>query len=152
MTCGTLKDTKESLEFLSNPPKDIPKLYATAGIHPTQASQAIPHLEDTFKELESLAKSDKILAIGECGLDYDRLHFSNAQDQLLVFKRHFELAHRTQKPLFLHNRNSDQDMLALLREHRHLFTKGVIHSFDSSLETAQAFIHDLDLFIGINGW
>ena len=127
-------------------------LFTTAGIHPTQASKFIETLDETFLQLEKLANNDQVVAIGECGLDYDRLHFSDAIQQKQVFIRHFELANRTKKPLFLHNRNSCSDLISILREHRHLFGKGVVHSFDSSLTTAQTLMNELDLFIGINGW
>merc|ERR1711862_875477 len=60
------------------------------------------------------------------------------------------MGEETKLPLFIHNRNTGQDLLELLKVNRHRFTRGVVHSFDDTLELANAFI-ELDLFIGING-
>jgi TatD DNase family protein len=90
------------------------------------------------------------VAIGECGLDYDRLHFSSKESQLKAFAPHFELAESTGLPMYLHNRNTGNDFLSIVRNNRGKFSTGVVHSFTGTLEE----LHDLlalDLFIGVNG-
>jgi TatD DNase family protein len=52
---------------------------------------------------------DKIIAIGECGLDYDRLNYSSKEDQLNFYLPHFDLAEKTKLPMYLHSRNTDDD-------------------------------------------
>lgn len=54
----------------------------------------------------------RVGAIGECGLDYDRLFFSNKEDQLAVFPVHFDLAEKFQLPMYLHSRNCEEDFLS----------------------------------------
>ena len=54
-------------------------------------------------------KEGKVVAIGECGLDYDRLQFCDADQQQEGFRLHFDLVQKTKLPMFLHNRNSTED-------------------------------------------
>jgi len=52
---------------------------------------------------------DKIIAIGECGLDYDRFNYSSKEDQLKFYAPHFDLAEKTKLPMYLHSRNTGDD-------------------------------------------
>lgn len=126
------------------------KSFSTAGIHPTHSTEL-----DTLKSIRELiindrAKEKRILAIGECGLDYDRLHFASKEIQIENFINHFKLTEEFQLPMFLHLRNADADFLEIIKQNRSRFTTGVVHSFDSNLETLRQLIN-LDLYIGING-
>ena len=129
--------------------------YSTAGIHPTHAKE----YKRDFEGIRSLLTENKtvpfenqriIVAIGECGLDYDRLHFAEKEEQLLCFERHFDLAFEFQLPMFLHLRAADDDFLEMVAKNRSKFSRGVVHSFDGPLHTMKSLV-DLDLFIGING-
>jgi TatD DNase family protein len=103
-----------------------------------------------------------VVAVGECGLDYDRLHFSDKASQLAHFAKHFELVERVADmtahwaggpvhlPLFLHDRNTVGDFLSIVRTHRHRFRHGVVHSFTGSISEVKELLA-LDLHIGING-
>ena len=91
---------------------------------------------------------NKIVAIGECGLDYERLQFCPKEIQLKYLPQHFHLAELFQLPLFLHCRASHEDLITILKNYSNL--SGVVHSFDGSLEHAQEFIKH-GFFIGING-
>ena len=98
------------------------------------------------------ANKEKIVAIGECGLDYDRLNFCPAETQKKYFEAQLDLSQATKLPLFLHCRAAANDLLEILKANQDkLEAKGVVHSFDGSLEQAQEFIN-LGFFIGINGW
>jgi TatD DNase family protein len=91
-----------------------------------------------------------VVAIGECGLDYDRLQFCPRDVQLRHFVPHFTLAHEFGLPLFLHCRNAASDFVRIVREHRTKFVHAVVHSFDGTLSELQDML-DLGLHIGING-
>jgi TatD DNase family protein len=57
---------------------------------------------------------DKIIAIGECGLDYDRFHYSPKDVQLKYYEPHFALAEKTGLPMYLHSRNTEDDFYSIL--------------------------------------
>ena len=92
----------------------------------------------------------KLVAIGECGLDYDRFHYSSKEQQLAAFPAHFDLAESTGLPLYLHSRNTGGDFNRILRQNRDRFTAGVVHSFTGEQEEMQELL-DMGLYIGVNG-
>ncbi|ORX58212.1 Mg-dependent DNase [Hesseltinella vesiculosa] len=129
-------------------------LYSTVGCHPTRCREFDHYPEGPEAYLQALRTLIKdnlsVVAIGECGLDYDRLHFCDKETQLKYFKVQFDLAKESGLPMFLHNRNTNGDFYAMIQEHRTFFTHGVVHSFTGSLEEMQQLIN-LNLYIGING-
>ncbi|KAJ2812780.1 hypothetical protein H4S07_001160 [Coemansia furcata] len=151
VTGGNLEESRHAIEMC----RQHANLYATVGCHPTRTSEVRNHPGGAaayFAALQTLISEnrDKVVAIGECGLDYDRLHFSDKDTQLEHFVRHFELAQATGLPLFLHDRNTQGDFARLMKENRQKFTEGVVHSFTGSVDEAKELL-DLGLFIGING-
>jgi TatD DNase family protein len=124
------------------------RLFATAGVHPHHATEVT---EQVIAELESLAQSPQVVAIGECGLDYFR-DFSPRDVQREAFHRQLELASRLGKPVFLHQRDAHEDFLAILREHRASLSRGgVAHCFTGTGAQLEAYLAE-DLAIGITGW
>jgi TatD DNase family protein len=121
------------------------RIWATVGAHPHGAK----HVDaSTLEALERLAQHDVVVAIGEIGLDYYR-DLSPRDVQRRAFREQLDLAHRLDLPICLHNRESTDDLLAILRdvgaEHR-----GVVHSFLGDAELVQDFL-DLGLHLGIGG-
>lgn len=104
----------------------FPGVYATAGIHPHAASTAS---EDGFARIRTLLEHPRVVAVGETGLDY-HYDFSPREVQRDNFARHLEISRQTGKPVIVHNRESDDDLRALLREAGQ-GTIGVLHSFSS---------------------
>ncbi|KAJ1870760.1 hypothetical protein LPJ55_004421 [Coemansia sp. RSA 990] len=152
VTGGNLKESAEAIRLSREYPG---QLFATVGCHPTRTSEVDRHSNGAtayFTELRQLidANRDVVVAVGECGLDYDRLHFSGKDVQNKYFERQFELAEATGLPMFLHDRNTGGDFVRIVRENRSRFSNGVVHSFTGTVEEARALL-DLGLYIGING-
>ena len=108
---------------------------AAAGIHPNDCSAAAP---GDFEELERLAALPEVVAIGETGLDFYRDR-TPAEVQIAGFRRHIELALAQEKPLIVHARKSDEQVLEEL-ERAGGGLRGVRHCFDGSLDVAERYL------------
>ncbi|KAH9244282.1 hypothetical protein BASA81_018329 [Batrachochytrium salamandrivorans] len=138
-------------------------MYATVGCHPTHAGDIESHPQgpkDYFDSLFALIHSDtqtnlqpnpRVVAIGECGLDYDRTHFCPIHIQKRHFESHFALASRSGLPMLFHDRNTGPDFINMVRKHRKEFTTGVVHSYTGSIDDMTVLTSELGLYIGING-
>jgi TatD DNase family protein len=120
-------------------------LVATAGVHPHHARECNA---ETIPALRELAKHPKIVAIGECGLDFNR-NYSPHPDQEKWFVAQLELAAELGKPLFLHSRDAHPRFAEILRNLR--VGKAVAHCFTGEADELRACL-DLGLYIGITGW
>ena len=123
------------------------RLFATAGLHPHLAKE---WSADSARALSAIAEAPEVVAIGECGLDYFR-NLSPHEAQRAAFHQQLELAARTGKPVFLHQRNAHADFVAILREHRASLSDAVAHCFTGNALELESYL-DLDLHIGITGW
>ena len=124
-----------------------PRLFATAGIHPHDASQYGP---DALVALRELCARPEVVAVGECGLDFDR-NFSPRDAQLRCFEAQLELAVELQMPVFLHERSAHEDLVAILAKHRARLPRAVVHCFTGTGDALARYL-ELDLHIGITGW
>lgn len=124
-----------------------PGLWSTAGVHPHDAR----HLDAAgLDQLRRLAAAPEVVAIGECGLDFDR-DFSPRPAQLEAFEAQLALAAELGKPVFLHERAAATPMLERLSAWRPRLVGGVVHCFTGGPELARAYL-DLDLHLGVTGW
>ena len=123
------------------------EMWSTAGIHPHHAKDMDGQSISTLREL---ARRPEVVAIGECGLDYNR-EFSPRDQQRTCFEAQVELACELQMPLFLHERDALEHQLDILKRHRARIPRAVIHCFTGSAEALRAY-RELDLYIGITGW
>lgn len=124
-----------------------PWLYGTQGIHPHEAESYSDAVE---KELRAHGGDEKIVAIGEIGLDYfyDR---ADREVQKDVFRRQLQIACDLNQPVVIHSREADDDTISILREFEAtLKRRGVIHSFTSGPGLAQ-YALDQDWCLGFNG-
>jgi len=120
-------------------------LSATAGIHPHEAS-AVSDDQVTLKAFSRLVPDKKVVAVGECGLDYYRHEPTGAQFKLLEFQ--IDLAQRHNLPLVFHIRDAFTDFWPVYDNFKSL--RGVVHSFNATTkELDQALSRGL--YIGING-
>jgi len=169
ITAGTLEECKAALELArkisTTPTTDVSsssistkRIFSTVGVHPTRCNEFGETEEDLERHLEELRivcrdgmKDGTVVALGELGLDYARTVFCDKEMQKRGFLAQLRLADETGLPLFLHNRDTGDDLYNMLKEHQGTFTRGVVHSFDGSAELAGKLINDLGLYIGLNG-
>jgi len=121
-------------------------VWAAVGFHPHDAKDCD---DAAFSRIEELARSEKVVAIGEIGLDYHYNH-SPAGKQKEVFVRHLELARKLDLPVIIHNRESTADLLDLLRSFPAGHVRGVLHSFTETTEVARELV-DLGFMISFSG-
>jgi TatD DNase family protein len=122
--------------------------WCSAGVHPDNEGVREPSVDD----LRALAQHDKVVAIGETGLDYYRLNGRSVADmqwQRERFGVHIAAARATGLPLVVHTRSASQDTLAILRE-QGAETRGVFHCFTETMAVARAAL-DLGFYISFSG-
>jgi TatD DNase family protein len=147
---GTQLDTSKAAVDIAEKYDDV---YATIGLHPIhtgksyhdekelgEGGKAFTSRGEDFDMLQykALARSSKVIAIGECGLDYYRLEENTKKVQEEAFVRQIELANKLGKPLMLHIRNAYDDALAILKAHTKV--KGDVHFFAGNWDTAKQFL------------
>lgn len=118
-------------------------VWAAVGFHPHDAKDCD---DAAFAEIERLARDERVVAIGECGLDYHYDH-SPRDVQRAVFERHIALAKALGKPIIVHNRESTDDMVAILSRSG---ARGILHSYTESLDVAKQLI-GLGYYISFSG-
>jgi len=121
--------------------------YSTAGVHPHYSNE---YNNEVHKTIEDLVENDKVVAVGECGLDFNR-NFSTPTEQEHAFRQQLEIAKDTQLPVFLHQRDAHDLFLEIMQENMHELSGGVAHCFTGTKEQMTAYL-DLGLYIGITGW
>ncbi|MDR2054055.1 MAG: TatD family hydrolase [Treponema sp.] len=123
------------------------RLYATAGVHPHDAKSCG---RETIAALRRLAERETVIAVGECGLDYDR-DFSPRPVQRLWFEKQLELAAELGMPLFLHERGAFDDFAAMLKQYAGSVKNFVVHCFTGGRRELESYL-SLGACIGITGW
>ena len=124
---------------------DHPNIYASVGVHPDYEGTPEPSI-DTLTEL---SRREKVVAIGETGLDYFRVS-GDLEWQRTRFRTHIRAARECGKPLVIHTRSAAADTLAIMREERAGEAGGVMHCFTESWEVARGAL-DLGFHISFSG-
>ncbi len=123
-------------------------VFGTAGIHPHNADRA---KQEDFQLIEQiLSGNDKMVAVGECGLDYDRM-FSTKENQIRCLEKHIVLAEKLDMPLFLHERSAAGDFVKRFKNHPDICRKSVVHCFTGDSKTLEQYL-SMGFSIGITGW
>lgn len=127
----------------------IPQMWTSAGVHPDSAPNKLGRIG--VAEIVRAAEHPKVIAIGECGLDYHYGADAKAE-QKEMFARHIEAAGITGLPLMIHQREAEDDMLDMLRRGAEKFVglAGVIHCFTSTQAFADA-VRELGFYISASG-
>jgi TatD DNase family protein len=120
-------------------------LYATAGVHPHHARDCD---DSTIPALREIAAQSRVVALGECGLDFNR-NYSPHPDQERWFEAQLELARELGKPVFLHSRDAHPRFAQVLKAND--VGAGVAHCFTGEAAELRAYL-DLGLHVGITGW
>lgn len=118
-------------------------IFAAIGLHPIHA------IDEEFdkEKYKELTKSDKVVAIGEIGLDYFKNYKDFKEKQKQVFLKQLDLAKELDLPIILHCRMAHQDLLEIIKDYQ---LSGVVHCFTGNWEEAKKYL-DLGFYIGING-
>lgn len=144
VSCGIAKIIEISCEtvlwqrslFLCENYKDI---FCAIGVHPNDA--------DKFVDFSGFLTNKKVVAVGECGLDYYWKKVDK-KVQVDIFEKQLEISENFKKPVVIHCRQAEEDVYKILAGHKNI--KGVIHCFSSSVEFAKKFLQ-LGFYIGIDG-
>lgn len=123
-----------------------PFVYAAVGVHPHEASSCD---ENTIQALNDLSRENKVVAIGEIGLDY-HYDFSPREVQRELFAKQIALARSLQLPIIIHDRESHRDVLDIVKAEKGYEAGGVFHCFSGSREMAREVL-DMGFRIGIGG-
>lgn len=126
--------------------REIPGIFATVGIHPHEAREFTPAVRS---ELRALLQAPRVVAVGECGLDFYR-NLSPRKEQFQAFEAQLELARETGKPISIHCREAHPETLEVLRRAPAGTLKGVIHCFSGGVQEAREYL-ELGFWLGITG-
>jgi len=148
MVTGTsLEGSEQALELCLSLDESGQRLFSTAGVHPHDASH---WSSDSARQMRALLEQHRVRAVGECGLDFNR-DFSPRPQQEKALEEQLALAVELQMPVFLHERDASERLLAILKDYRDRLPAAVVHCFTGERTALFGYL-DLDLHIGITGW
>lgn len=139
---SNMESTEETLELA----RTYPFIYGAAGVHPSEADELN---EVLFARLREIVKEEKILAVGEIGLDY-YWDEPECDIQKKWFARQLELARESKLPVIIHSRDAAKDTYDIMKAEKAEEIGGVIHCFSYAKEIAKKYL-DMGFFLGIGG-
>ncbi|OGI21784.1 MAG: hypothetical protein A2808_01725 [Candidatus Moranbacteria bacterium RIFCSPHIGHO2_01_FULL_55_24] len=148
----TLEESRQALEVA----QAYEDMYATVGIHPNEFREAAQYTDNRWiQELERLATDPKVVAIGECGLDYSESHggidAETKARQTAGFVAQLELAGKLGLPVIIHCRDAYADMLAILEEKGAALKAVILHCYMGDTEVTQEFLKIPNIFFSFTG-
>ena len=144
LICSRISDLNKLLKIYKQYSKSM---FYTIGVHPHHANE----INDGYlKKLKNVITTNNPHAIGETGLDFFR-NLSTYEQQIYVFEEQIKIAIDTNKPLFLHQRDSHDDFIKILRKYSSDISKAVVHCFTGTQGQLDDYL-ELDCYIGITGW
>jgi TatD DNase family protein len=137
--------TLDKIDEILDLTKKYSNIYASVGVHPDYEGIEEPNIDT----LLNFSKNEKVVAIGETGLDYFRLK-GDLTWQKDRFRTHIHAAIKSNLPLIIHTRNAQDDTINIMREEGKKSVTGVMHCFTESYEMAKKAI-DLGFYISFSG-
>jgi TatD DNase family protein len=136
-----MKTASQCIEIASQ----YPSIYASVGSHPSEKEEDDVSVDDIVR----LASHERVIAIGETGLDY---YYNKGENEVMRrrFRDHIRAALRVKKPLIIHTRDAREDTIKIMREENAREVGGVMHCFTETLEMAQAAV-ELGFYISFSG-
>ncbi|WP_437883970.1 TatD family hydrolase [Pseudomonas sp. LRF_L74] len=147
LTGTSQAESEKALAFCQELDDSGQHLFCTAGVHPHDARH---WNADSHRHFRDLLAQPQARAVGECGLDFNR-DFSPRTQQERAFAEQLALAVELRLPVFIHERDASERLLAILRDYRDQLGAAVVHCFTGERDTLYRYL-DLDLHIGITGW
>ncbi|MFT6329625.1 MAG: TatD DNase family protein [Bermanella sp.] len=146
---SNLEETLAAQAFVQNHNDRVgfQQLVYTAGVHPHHADG---FSADIVIQLNQLASDNNMVAIGECGLDFNR-NFSTQENQLSAFEAQLVCAAQCNKTIYLHERDAFEQQIRLLKEYLPSIPNAIVHCFTGSTRQMEAYL-ELGCYIGITGW
>ncbi len=144
----SISENEKVIKFVVEPKHA--NIFCSIGIYPHEDMDK--SVEELREALESaLALSEKIVAIGECGIDVSNWQGGRSiEDQIKIFEMQIQVALDHDLPIIIHNRNGDAQVMALFNKYHGSKLRGVAHSFSQSWEVAQQYL-DLGFYISFSG-
>lgn len=144
VSSSSLKGSREALRLSRIYPGT---LYASAGVHPHEAKSWV---DDSLATLRDIASNCECVAIGACGLDYNK-NFSPPDIQRLVFRQQVELACELRKPLCIHERDAHEDLISILEDYKASLPPLILYSYTGSSVNAVNYLQ-LGGYLAITGF
>lgn len=143
--CASIDGLQDTVKLIEK----YPFIYGAVGVHPDDAEQMT---EETLAEIRRISHMDKMIAIGEIGLDY-YWHKEKKEHEIQqkMFRAQMEIAREEKLPFMIHSRDAAEDTLNIVREYMQGgMYGGIIHCFSYSREIAAAYLN-MGLYLGIGG-
>ena len=144
LICSRFSDIDKLLEIYN---QYSANMFFTMGVHPHHANEIN---DEYLKKLKETVTNNNPHAIGETGLDFFR-NLSTYEEQIYAFEEQIKIAIDKNKPLFLHQRDSHDDFIKILRKYSSDISKAVVHCFTGTQEQLDDYL-ELDCYIGVTGW
>lgn len=129
--------------------QEINNVYCSVGIYPH--SHRGEDIDSVIKNLTKLVELPKVVGIGECGIDITNWENQRPlEEQITLFEKQIQLAIEVSKPIIIHNRNGDTQVIELLQKYQNQDLKIIAHCFDSTIQTAQRLL-DMGAYISFSG-
>lgn len=139
-----LKSTASSIALAEK----YPFVYAAAGVHPSDVTELN---EENFAWLKAQTAHEKVVAVGEIGLDYYWEKEADVRaNQRYWFRRQINLARETKLPIIIHSREAAKDTLDIAKDEKISEIGGVVHCFSYAVEMAREYLN-MDFYLGIGG-